>query len=358
MRIFFAVAALLLLLLALLGVVALFKRADRDELGQVFLSKFLLVVGVPGTVLGVILILGLLAKENDVVAMSACLAVSLLGASMIIGYYNCRIWYDEKGFTAENFLGVKRRYAYEDIRYYTDGHGGAKLYMNKRTVQIDRYAVGGDRFLAYAKKQYKLRKSHDLSRRVPGKNGASKSHLENAEELILLYILCLGLFVFVFADLIQGDIQKINKDPEGLEGRTICVEYYETVEEFVRLYEEDTIGYYRISNYEELLPDPEAFLAACQNQGRFQVLVEPGEGNNGLYYEVWSLRGEDGTEYYDFETYHKRDCAGLWIPYLIFGILAVLMLVAFPGLFIYVGRHPERFSKKFVRDVCGSYIRL
>ena len=358
MRYFAGAVVALSALLTLAGSIALFIRPREKQRRLVCLPKLFLAIGVLGTALFLIPAVILLVRGDDMLSMWAFLTFSMLDTSLTTAWFNCRIWYDAEGFTAKNFWGIRRTYTYKDIRAIQE-ESDAKLYMIKGVVRIDHYAGGREDFLSFAKAQYKKNHNgHAAPRTLPGKNSSQRSRLRNTDELIVLYVLLLLFFVFYFALISQDRAEISNKTAEGLEKRTISVERYESVDGYVRLYEAGTAGYYRISKAEYLLPDMEAFYGACRNSGHFYVLVEASEGNNGAFFEIWELTGENGEKYYSFEDRHELDYKSIDGLYVFFGLMAFVALVVFPGLLIYAGRHPEKFGQKFIKNVIGErYIR-
>ena len=80
---------------------------------------------------------------------------SSLGATLIIAFANCRISYDEDGFVAKNFFGVKRKFTYDQVTAIKENMHEDYIYVGKRRVMIDEFSVGGKEFIAYVKKRYR-----------------------------------------------------------------------------------------------------------------------------------------------------------------------------------------------------------
>ncbi len=108
-----------------------------------------------------------------------------LGILLVISYANCRIEYDDEGFTHKNFFGIKQRYTYNQItgvkgihsadaaitissRSYRHPHinlfslsGDGKeicpvvIYAGKKRIRIDKTALGKEDFLLYVQKKYR-----------------------------------------------------------------------------------------------------------------------------------------------------------------------------------------------------------
>ena len=74
--------------------------------------------------------------------------------SLIVGFINCRISYDEDGFVSKNFLGIKRKFTYDQVTAIKENLRESYIYMGDRRVMVDQLAVGGDEFIKLVKKKY------------------------------------------------------------------------------------------------------------------------------------------------------------------------------------------------------------
>ena len=173
---------------------------------------------------------------GDPFALSVFAAFMLLGVSLIMAYINCRITYDEKGFTVTNFWGITRTYTYDDITRLK-GTKDVKLYVGERVVRIDDMAVGKTQFLFYAEARYM--KTHG-GRGIPITSPDGKKdfdlfngNVENAEEFIIIYAMLLGFVVFCFG---IGIHTALPPKAEDLTYSTVQVERYEVEDDTLWLY--------------------------------------------------------------------------------------------------------------------------
>ena len=95
---------------------ALAKREDSNNKdGYVHMPKLFLILGIITSMF--FLVISIIAAFSNAPAWCVLLffAFSLLGATFVIAYANCKIFYDEDGFVAKNFFGIKRKYTYEQV---------------------------------------------------------------------------------------------------------------------------------------------------------------------------------------------------------------------------------------------------
>ena len=82
----------------------------------------------------------------------------LLGLLLIVGWCNCRIYYNGEMFIVKSLLGITKRYTYSDVtdiygRYGV--HGDVKIYSDKKIAFIDRMHVGNKKFIKLVIRKYR-----------------------------------------------------------------------------------------------------------------------------------------------------------------------------------------------------------
>ena len=97
------------------GVLAFLRRPKKTEKGKVCLPIALAIVGVICSAAFLIPTFICAFSDESKETAPVFLVLSMLCASLIVAYINCRIYYDEEGFTAKNFFGIKRRFSYDQI---------------------------------------------------------------------------------------------------------------------------------------------------------------------------------------------------------------------------------------------------
>lgn len=318
-------------------------RASRQ--GTVYLSPVLLWVGIVCTALFLIpgLIVPLATGSWETWPF---LYFAAMGASLIVGYINCRIWYNEDGFVVKYFLGYRKRFSYSEIESIQGWQRDVKLKVRGCTVRVDEVAVGKWEFLDFARKKYRI---HSGGKAIPvvkkSKWDPFNGHVDNPGEFVFMYLLMLlfmpgALLVCWFVT-----------DPTPMEEMTFV-----TAEvAWTAIAEDDKTDLVlyaggtemEIWGYEYTLSDSDAFLRGCKNGEIFTI--------------GYRTVTNDEDEVTGFSAEYIQDRSGnIWITpeiaknnrfrevALLFGVLELVWLVLC-GASIYVGRNPHKFSKKTVR---------
>lgn len=312
------------------------KRMKWDNV--VHLPFFLAVIGIIG---GNLFAVPTVICGFDGNGGTVAFALFTLGCHCLtVAYLNCIIWYDDEGFVARNFLGIRRQCTYAEVEGMRNGKD-YWLYFKGHRILVDEMAHGGRDFIKAVKRGYSashngrmLMASHTYGRKIDPMNG-------NIENPWLYFCIWVGMMLMcVF--LLVGMVISMAAKPSDMEELVFSQmtftswkkddgELHLTVpgrEEAVRIF-----GY---RGYGELLPSPEEL---CNGE----IFVV---GLDGKYIE--SLTGADGTVYItpelERQIYHKtQDVAGVILTvFSVFGIV-------FSIVGIDVARRPERYGAKFKR---------
>lgn len=333
-----SIVAALTFVLCFVCIVARQRRKDWEKEKIVHLPFFLAAVGM---ICGGILSVPTVVCAFDGEWMSVFFGVVVLGCdSMMVAYLNCIIRYDDKGFLARNFFGIKRQSGYAEVEGIRLGKD-RRIYFQGHSVLVDEISCGGDEFVEAIDKGYKratgkwVPTSASFNRKWDPMNG----HLEYPWVYFVLWIViglfCVALPVFMVL------IMTSETDPADIVVHNVQFSSYKVEDGSLKLYaegEEDPfeIGYYK--NYGEILPDPEVL---CNGE-TYYVGVE------GERHYVKSLMGTNGTQYITLESerqvYRDSQRIAVWI------ICAISPIgVCFCYLGIAVARNPERYSQKIRR---------
>ena len=334
-------ASLIVVVNILLGIASLVEKKKRKVWMKervVYLPFYLAGVGI---VCGTIMSIPTVACAVDGDWMFAFFGVVVLTCDcMMAAYLNCVIWYDDKGFLAQNIFGIKRECGYgevEGIRFGRD----RRIFFQGHSILIDEISCGGDEFVETLDRGHKratgkwVPSSTSFKRKWDPMNG----HLDYPWAYFILWVtmglFCAALPVFVLfsmtsetdpSDIVIHDVRFCGYEIE--DGSLML-----SVEGEERPYE---IGYFQY--YGEDLPAPEAL---C---GGERYLV----GVIGDHRYIKSLTGSNGTKYITLETerqvYRDSQRVAVWILCLVAPIG-----VCFCYLGIAVARDPERYSKKVRR---------
>ena len=327
------------------GVISCFKKPEKGKKGQVYLSKFILISGtIAATVFLVPTFITVFKKES--IWTSVLLFIfSLLGAILIIAYFNCRITYDESDFTAKSFFGIKRKYTYEQITAIRENMHEDDIYIGKHKVRIDEYATGGKDFIQFVKKQYRILHHEEyIPQQRTSKWDIFNGNIKDVTGFMVVYILISVLAVgFLICVVVYGYGMPSN------EGNTIrqqvcfdsCIQ------------QEDSLFMFSTENQVYQVPldsgvNIEKMKAVCD--GKTTVTTYSKESTSedkAPYFSVKAIYA-DGGYIFSFEDsirIHQKESLSLIV---IVGIMNLLWF-AYIAMSVIIGRNPQKFSKKIVR---------
>lgn len=171
------------------GVLAVLRQPKKAVQGKVFMPKFFAIIG--SVCSGIFLIPTFICAFSDesIWLTIVFLLFSMLGASLIVAFINCRISYDEDGFTAKNFFGIKRRFTYDQITGIKENMHESYLYMGKRRIMIDEFAVGGMEFIWFANRKYRKLHKNCIIPKIQNKKDIFNGNIESPGEFIFVFVL-------------------------------------------------------------------------------------------------------------------------------------------------------------------------
>lgn len=318
------------------------RKPREAKKNVVFLNPVLLWVGIVCTVLFLIpgLAVPLLTGNWETWPF---LGFAALGASLILGYCNCRIWYNEEGFTVRYLLGYHRHFTYDQIESIQGWSRDVKLKVRGCTVRVDELAVGKREFLGYAKKQYRaLFGGKPIPVVEKTRWDPFNGHVDNPGEMVAVYVL-IAVILPVF---VLGTFLTQEPTPrEELTFFTAAVGYDNEEDTDLLMFGEDRMV--EVWGYQRTIAEPQEFLALCDGGERFtmgyRTLVDEDGNVTALSVEhiedstgkIW-MTPEDAFEYRFYSVF--------WI------ILAFdLLWLTYCAASVYVGRNPQKFSKKVIR---------
>lgn len=259
---------------------------------------------------------------------------------LTIGYLNCVIWYDDEGFSARNFFGIRRQCTYAEVEGLRNGKDHW-LYFRGHRILIDEMAHGGKDFIKTVKRGYSaahggrmLMVSHTYGRKKDPMNG-------NIEHPWLYFCIWVGMILICVFILVVMVLSMTGKPTpiEELEFYQMTFTSWKKDDGELHLTvpgREEAVRIFGYRGYGDLLPAPEELCAG----ETFTV------GLDGKYIE--SLTGADGTVYItpelERQVYHKTQA----VAGVIMGVFSIFGIV-FSVVGIDVARRPERYSMKFKR---------
>lgn len=336
---------MLLVLLFFRGMVLRQKRKDSRYDLLVSLRPVLLWAGaVCGGMLSVpVTLLGPDDMSSGVwvlfeVVVLACIA-------MMLAYCNETVTYDKSEFHTRNLFGIERSYDYGEITGISRKGGDTVLRCGRRRIRLDSMSFGGNEFVAYADKAY----FRQYKRYIPvfkPKKDPLNGNLDTPWLYLVVYVFILAGGIFMSILSVSGLRPAKDELPaDAVELRTVFSSYERTKKDSgtLVLY---APGYDKpfsiswLSGYRDHAPDPDTL---CNGE---DYILSVREGKQEYWIHAISTADHRSIlSAYDCNTAYRNTQYVACI---------LLLLIAMPsftfGLFgILVGRHPERYSRRFRR---------
>ena len=184
------------------------SKHERRKAGKVILSKAILVIGIIEIIVFAVPVILTLSGKSIALTLSLAL-FTLPGWLMVLGYLNCRVYYDESGFISKNIFGKKRRYNYSEITGIRINENESYIYVGKKKILIDKFAVGGNEFIKYARDKYYNIYRKGIPAEPPNRKDIFNGNIKNAEEFKALFIVmyvCVALLFIFLAVVLFGNI--------------------------------------------------------------------------------------------------------------------------------------------------------
>jgi hypothetical protein len=193
--------SLLEIVIIICGVIFYLRHSKQEKRGKVFLPPFFAILGAISTTIFLIPATITAFADGGVWISFVFHIMSMLGASLIVGFVNCRISYDEEGFIAKNFLGIKRKFTFDQVTAISEDKSEKYVYLGRQKVMVDALAMGGKDFIKQVKIRYTATHHGKMVPRInKGKNDLFNGNIKNASHplfaYILLSVILTGLLVF------------------------------------------------------------------------------------------------------------------------------------------------------------------
>ena len=148
-----------------------YAQNEKTKDGKVILSKIVLIIGALLTLACLIPIIILALKGSVFHEIIFLGFFCLFGVFIMLGYFNCRIYYDDDGFTHRNIIGIKKRYDYADVSGIRKSEKQTYVFVGKKKILVDAFAVGGHDFIKFINRKYnqiygKMFRTYPLRKRI------------------------------------------------------------------------------------------------------------------------------------------------------------------------------------------------
>ncbi len=314
------------------------------QCGKVYLPGFIAVVA--GICFAILIAFTVLIFYTELSRWYALLpfALALVSLIPILIYFNCRIFYDDHGFTAKNIFGVTHTFTYQDITAIKENYDESFLYAGKHRILVERHAVGGPEFLIQVKQHYSLLHPGQTLPKAPrSRLDPFNGHVSNVGGFwfgvilgtILIGFGCFSLLHSIFA----------TSTPDNTIRQSVCFKSYYVAENELGLYSTDD-QLYVIRHYGEPFEDS-AIKSICN--GFTTVTTYSKEMSSKYREDHYLLKAVElgGIYLLTFEKADYLERTEFWplIP-----LVAVLLLgwFAFIAGAIIVGRNPKKYSQRTI----------
>lgn len=328
------------------GVLAFLRQPKKAEKGKVCMPKFFVIFGSISSAIFLVPTIITAFLDEPIWVSLVFLVLSLLGASLILAFVNCRVSYDEHGFTAKNLFGIKRTYTYDQVTAIRENLHESYIYLGKRRVMIDGVAVGGIEFIAYVRKRYRsLHKGQALPVVRKAKHDLFNGNVEDVGGFLFAYI-SLSVMIVAFAIFVVWYVYLTpNTVQNTLERQVSFTSCVAGADEMVLTSSDREI--YKIKFMGEDF-DAGGLQAICDGQTivtTYAKEVTPDDGED--YYSIKAILSGD-TYLLSFEETNRWHREEYW-PMIFFPIIFAIVWGLYIAGSIIVGRHPKKFSKKVIR---------
>lgn len=318
-------------------------KKEKVKENRVVLSKTILVIGLICMLAFLIPAVIISFSYKSIGAFVALSCFSALGGIMVLGYINCRIWYDDEGFIVKNILGIKRKYSYHDISGIKYNEHETYLYTEKRRVLIDEFALGNLSFISFAQKKY----NEIFGEAIPRVSKKSKGdifngNIYNPTQFIVVYAIMYGAILAFTVFLCWGIFFSPTNDSTQVQTSFESC-YIDDGDLVLKSVDSDV---YRVL----YIPDDynnEAIQTVCRSGAKITLEVEYiTPKDNEPYYEVISISDGDNIILSKDETrvFKRNGSLPIFIVPAVFFAFWTIHVV----LSVIVGRNPQKY-KKYVK---------
>lgn len=328
------------------GILRYLRENKQAEYGKVHLPKLIGVLGMGASVLFLIPTVITAFTEDSLGLSFFFFLFSMLSASLIVGYVNCRISYDEEGFVAKSFFGIKRKYTYDQVTAIKENTHESYLYVGKRRVMVDEFSIGGKEFIKLVKKKYRtMHNGESLPKIYKTKHDIFNGHVRDSGQFLAVYILlgviCLGLLIFsiVYAYFSPASANNTVK-------QSVSFVSCDVSNDTVILTSADR-QIYKIRFIDDRF-DTESIRSICDGKSivtAYSKEMTPEDADP--YYSIRAIetQGHFLLSFAETERLHRQENTML----VLFMAGMCLIWGAVVAFSIIVGRNPQKFSKRFVR---------
>lgn len=326
------------------GVFAFLHKPKTAEKGKVHLPKFFAILGTITSTIFLIPTIITAFSDEDIWVPIVFLVFSLLGATLIIAFMNCRISYDDDGFVAKTFFGIKRKVSYDQVTAIKENMHETYIYVGKRRVMVDEFSIGGKDFITFVKKKYRtLHNGKSLPKITKTKNDIFNGHLNDVAGFYvacsLVSVILVGFIVFLVCE------SYIPKNVNNTVEQTVTFISCDVKEDEVILTSADE-NIYKIQYAAEQI-NIQKIKSICNGESKVTTYSKEVTPDDEDFYSIKAIKYNE-SYLLSFEEENKL-YRQEGLPIIGLFLFILLIWVAFIVASIVVGRNPQKFSKKVVK---------
>ena len=277
------------------------------------------------------------------------IVIALLSVALLTAYCNLRIVLYRDTFSVRNVFRVIRTYSYAEITGIEQGFGAVRLYIGKRSVEINILYKGYPSVLILLAARYRSQSGGKGIPRLPERNSRFDLFSGHVRDAGVYTAVFAGITLMLVAVLVLGSVVYRRYETEEIKSEQVT---FPTVRlsydgDDLILHAAQNDWEYRILSCRETLADVESFLKACKAGTVFDVaftLVGPKENKHK---SIKSISADDAV-YLDRRVMTEYLQKNMRIAMWFMGGLLLIWLGFCAGT-VAVGRHPERYSYRTVR---------
>ncbi len=327
------------------GVLALLRQPKKAEEGKVRHPLFIGILGLVCATLFLIPTLITAFSDESIWIPLIFFAFSSLGLFLFFIYLNCRITYDDNGFTVKNLFGVKKSYTYDEITNLREDMSEDVLFVGGRKISVERISVGGFEFIAFAKKKYKqLHSGQGIPKAKRSKLDLFNGNIYDAESFLLVYVI-LGILVIVCLIFALYFTFTTYSPENTVKQQVLFSSFADEGDEIVLTSKDEEI--YKIRFFDDAF-DASAIEQICNGKTTTTVYVEKiSPDDEEPYFFVYAIARHNNylLSFDQTNAWHRKEYAPL-IP------ISVALLLLFASAIVgsvIVGRNPKKYKKWVVR---------
>lgn len=327
------------------GIFVFLRQPKEAEKGKVHLPKFFAILGTITSTIFLIPTIITAFSDEDIWVPIVFLVFSLLGATLIIAFMNCRISYDDDGFVAKTFFGIKRKVSYDQVTAIKENMHETYIYVGKRRVMVDEFSIGGKEFINLVKKKYRtLHNGQSLPKITKTKNDIFNGHVNDAAGFLAAHIIILVVLIVMI--ILLSCYTFIPNSVNNTLAQTVIFNTCDIEKDEIVLTTTDNQIFKITFDAEQV--NIHGIKTLCNGESKvttYSKEVTPDDEDD--YYSVKAIKYNDNYILSFEETNRLNRQDGL--PVIGLFLFMLLIWVAYTVASVIVGRNPQKFSKKVVK---------